>query len=248
MTHTLIKNGRAYPEALKKAALKASKAKKATVASVANDFNISKATLGAWRRQAGIQGPTPSGIARHIQASVAVKAYNTIKYISILLSVILFTSMDTVYTQDDLIYKDIRFMVESYIYEADAAADAEGLHSRDAQGDRPAAADCRRWGRRARLEAPQADAGRGQLRCGGFPGQAEDPAVPHGRAARHQRRHDRARAQRGGRGLPRDALPDPGRQPGPDDGDRGTDPGAGEGPAHRADGRAHGDRGHRAAD
>ena len=76
-----IRNGRAYPQALKKAALKASKSKKVSVASVANDFNISSATLCIWRRQAKIQGPTPSGLAAHQCAAAAIKAYNTIEYI-----------------------------------------------------------------------------------------------------------------------------------------------------------------------
>ena len=74
---SIIKNGRAYPKSLKLAALKASKSKKASVASVAADFNISEGTLGTWRRQAKIQGAVPVGIAAHIKAAAAVKAYNT---------------------------------------------------------------------------------------------------------------------------------------------------------------------------
>ena len=78
---TTIRNGNAYPKAVKLAALKASKRKGSSVAKVAADFNIGKGTLGAWRRQAGIQGPTPVGIAAHIKAAAAIKAYNEVEYL-----------------------------------------------------------------------------------------------------------------------------------------------------------------------
>jgi transposase-like protein len=77
-TETPIKNGRAYPQALKLAALKASKSKKAKSAgAIADDFNISKSTLTLWRRKAGIQRPQPTGLAKHVSDKAAEKAYNT---------------------------------------------------------------------------------------------------------------------------------------------------------------------------
>jgi len=73
-----IKNRRAYPAALKMAALKASKGKKAkSNAAIADDFNIHKSTLGNWRRAAGIQRPQPTGLARHNSDQKAEKAHNT---------------------------------------------------------------------------------------------------------------------------------------------------------------------------
>ena len=77
-----IGNRRAYPKALKLAALKASKkAKKATkrvtVGAVAASFNISPITLNTWKRQAGIAAAQPSGLAAHQKAQAAIKAYNT---------------------------------------------------------------------------------------------------------------------------------------------------------------------------
>ena len=76
----VIGNGYKFPKAVKLAALKASKLKgknSRSVAKVAADFNMSKSTLGAWRRQAKIQEPVPAGIAAHIKAAAAIKEYNT---------------------------------------------------------------------------------------------------------------------------------------------------------------------------
>jgi len=72
----IIRNGRAYPKALKKAVLKASKGIQSN-SEVAEDFNISKGTVQTWRRKASIQQPVPAGLARHQAAQAALKAYNT---------------------------------------------------------------------------------------------------------------------------------------------------------------------------
>jgi len=72
----IIRNGKAYPKALKKAVLKASKGTRSTN-EVAEDFNISKGTVQTWRRQASIQRAVPTGLARHQAAAAALKAYNT---------------------------------------------------------------------------------------------------------------------------------------------------------------------------
>jgi len=76
----LINNGKAFPKAVKLAALKASKLKankKRSVAAVAADFNISKSTLCNWKRTAGLNEAVPAGIAAHQKAAATVKAYNT---------------------------------------------------------------------------------------------------------------------------------------------------------------------------
>ena len=77
---TLIKNGRAYPKALKLAALKATKSKKnraRTTAEIAADFNVHPMTLSTWKRTAGISKPQPPQLAAHQAAQAAIKVFNT---------------------------------------------------------------------------------------------------------------------------------------------------------------------------
>jgi len=77
---TLIKNGRAFPKAVKLAAIKATKLKSnkgRSVAAIAADFNVAPQTLNTWRRQAGTAAPQPTQLAAHQAASAAIKAFNT---------------------------------------------------------------------------------------------------------------------------------------------------------------------------
>jgi transposase-like protein len=72
-----IKNRRAYPKALKLAAIKAAKTTSRTTAQIAEDFNISKATVCTWKRTAGIAKPQPQGLHRYQSALAQIKRYNT---------------------------------------------------------------------------------------------------------------------------------------------------------------------------
>ena len=72
----LIRNGREYPKALKKAVLRAVK-KSQSNSQIAEDFNISKGTVSVWKRRASLQRAVPTGLARHQAAAAALKAYNT---------------------------------------------------------------------------------------------------------------------------------------------------------------------------
>ncbi len=77
---TTIRNGVAFPKAVKLAALKAAKAKrnsKRSVAAIAADFGVSPSTLSNWKRAAGLNKPQPTGLARHQAAQAAIQAYNT---------------------------------------------------------------------------------------------------------------------------------------------------------------------------
>ena len=75
-----IKNGTAYPKAVKSAALKATKLKanrNRSVSAIANDFGISAGTLSTWKRVAGLNKPQPAGLAAHHAAQAAIATYNT---------------------------------------------------------------------------------------------------------------------------------------------------------------------------
>lgn len=68
---------RGYPKALKLAAVKQSQKKKTSVAAAAEMFNVATGTVQTWRRDAGVQGRVPTGLAKHQAAARATKAYNT---------------------------------------------------------------------------------------------------------------------------------------------------------------------------
>ena len=79
-TNKEIGNRKAFPKAVKQAALKASKAKankNRSVGAIAEDFNVSKATLCLWRRKAGLSQAVPTGFAKHQAAQAATKIFNT---------------------------------------------------------------------------------------------------------------------------------------------------------------------------
>lgn len=79
-----IRNGNAFPKAVKLAALKATKLKankNRSLQDVAGDFNISKSTLANWKRTAGLSQAVPTGLAAHQAAAAAIKVYNTVVYV-----------------------------------------------------------------------------------------------------------------------------------------------------------------------
>ena len=68
-----------YPKAMRLAAVKASKSSKASVSEVAAMFNISSSTVSTWRRDAGVQGAVPAGLARFQATAAHAKSHNTPK-------------------------------------------------------------------------------------------------------------------------------------------------------------------------
>jgi uncharacterized protein YjcR len=79
---TPIKNRRAYPKSLKQAVLKAVQLAPTDTSSrnIADSYNISKATVQVWKRQAKLQKAVPAGLARYQQTNAALKQYNTMVY------------------------------------------------------------------------------------------------------------------------------------------------------------------------
>ena len=71
---------RAYPRALRVAAVKAMSTKsglKRQTSEIAADFNIHKSTLASWARQAKVARQQPAQLTAYQANVAAVKAYNT---------------------------------------------------------------------------------------------------------------------------------------------------------------------------
>jgi len=66
---------RAYPKALRVAAVKAHRKNDTSI--VARDFNVSKSTVCNWASAAQKAKPQPVQLARHQAAQAAVRAFNT---------------------------------------------------------------------------------------------------------------------------------------------------------------------------
>jgi len=75
---TYIKNGTAYPRAMRKAVITAIQSvTPKSIAQVAKDYNVSTSTVSRWKSSAGLNGPQPAGLAAHRKAAKAIKAFNT---------------------------------------------------------------------------------------------------------------------------------------------------------------------------
>jgi len=74
---TLIRNGRKYPKALKRAVESAIRANTHSNKVIANDFNISTSTVAKWKRDINEQGPIPAGIRMYQERQRQIKAFNT---------------------------------------------------------------------------------------------------------------------------------------------------------------------------
>ena len=75
---TYIKNGTAYPRAMRKAVITAVQSSTSrSISQIAKDYNVSPSTVSKWKNAAGLSNPQPKGLAAHRKAAAAIKAYNT---------------------------------------------------------------------------------------------------------------------------------------------------------------------------